>query len=200
MTAGCYRHRFSFRHRFAHACTSYRLHTRPRASSASGAGKPGSSAIRWARCLLTPRSSAISTSRSPSDVKGSSLSGECGVRHPRTNRQLARKGLEVENYFLSPRISAKTIELNPGVAFGAAIAGGAVGGFAGAFFALPVAATVQTFISEYSTSYAVEESALTQVDRPPPDPPKRARGRFRRRSESGASASIQQDADRNDAG
>jgi predicted PurR-regulated permease PerM len=107
---------------------------------------------------------------------------------------------QVENYFLSPRISAKTIELNPGVAFGAAIAGGAVGGFAGAFFALPVAATVQTFISEYSTSYAVEESALTQVDRPPPDPPKRARRRFRRRSESGASASLQQDPDRNDAG
>jgi hypothetical protein len=51
MTAGCYRHRFSFRHRFAHACTSYRLHTRPRASSASGAGKPGSSAIRWGSVL-----------------------------------------------------------------------------------------------------------------------------------------------------
>ena len=107
---------------------------------------------------------------------------------------------QVENYFLSPRISAKTIELNPGVAFGAAIAGGAVGGFTGAFFALPVAATVQTFISEYSTSYAVEESALTQVDRPPPDPPKRERRPFRRRSESGTKASLQQDPDRNDAG
>jgi predicted PurR-regulated permease PerM len=106
---------------------------------------------------------------------------------------------QVENYFLSPRISAKTIELNPGVAFGAAIAGGAVGGFTGAFFALPVAATVQTFISEYSTSYAVEESALTQVDRPPPDPPKRERRRFRRRSDSGARA-LQKDTDRNDAG
>jgi predicted PurR-regulated permease PerM len=38
---------------------------------------------------------------------------------------------QVENYYLSPRISAKTIELNPGVAFGAAMAGGAVGGSSG---------------------------------------------------------------------
>jgi predicted PurR-regulated permease PerM len=100
---------------------------------------------------------------------------------------------QVENYFLSPRISAKTIELNPGVAFGAAIAGGAVGGFTGAFFALPVTATIQTFIGAYSTSYEVEESALTQVDRPPSDPPKRERRRFRARSKPGGKTSPQQD-------
>ncbi len=35
---------------------------------------------------------------------------------------------QVENYYLSPRISSKTIELNPGVAFGAAMAGGRSGG------------------------------------------------------------------------
>jgi predicted PurR-regulated permease PerM len=107
---------------------------------------------------------------------------------------------QVENYVLSPRISAKTIELNPGVAFGAAMAGGAVGGFAGAFFALPVAATVQTFISAYSTSYEVEESALTKVDRRPPQPPKRERRRFRARPEPGSQASLQQDPERDDAG
>ena len=32
---------------------------------------------------------------------------------------------QLENYVLSPRISAKTIELNPGIAFGAAMAGAA---------------------------------------------------------------------------
>jgi predicted PurR-regulated permease PerM len=105
---------------------------------------------------------------------------------------------QVENYVLSPRISAKTIELNPGVAFGAAMAGGAVGGFAGAFFALPVAATVQTFISAYSTTYEVEESALTKVDRRPPQ--KRERRRFRARPEPGSQASLQQDPERDDAG
>jgi predicted PurR-regulated permease PerM len=35
---------------------------------------------------------------------------------------------QVENYLLSPRISAKTIELNAGVAFGSAMAGRAIGG------------------------------------------------------------------------
>jgi predicted PurR-regulated permease PerM len=91
---------------------------------------------------------------------------------------------QVENYFLSPRIAAKTIELNPGVAFGAALAGGAVGGFVGAFFALPIAATIQAFLSEYSTSYEVTESALTRIDPPPSGPPKSDPRRWRRRRSS----------------
>ena len=45
---------------------------------------------------------------------------------------------QLENYVLSPRLSQKTMELNAGVAFAAAMAGGAVGGFIGAFFALPM--------------------------------------------------------------
>jgi predicted PurR-regulated permease PerM len=73
---------------------------------------------------------------------------------------------QVENYFLSPRISAKTIELNAGVAFGAAMAGGAVGGFVGAFFALPIAATIQTFLSTYSTTYELVDSQPTLVEEP----------------------------------
>ena len=38
---------------------------------------------------------------------------------------------QIENYFLSPRISAKTMELNAGIAFAAALAGGSVGGLIG---------------------------------------------------------------------
>lgn len=79
----------------------------------------------------------------------------------------------VENYYLSPRISAKTIELNAGVAFGAAMAGGAVGGFLGAFFALPIAATVQTFLSAYSKTYEVADSALIHIDEPRAKRPRR---------------------------
>ena len=71
---------------------------------------------------------------------------------------------QVENYVLSPRISAKTIELNPGVAFGAAMAGGAVGGFVGAFFALPIAATIQAFLSTYGKSYSVSEATLERAE------------------------------------
>jgi predicted PurR-regulated permease PerM len=69
----------------------------------------------------------------------------------------------VENYWLSPRVSQKTMQLNAGIAFGAAMAGGAVGGFVGAFFALPVAAVVQSFVATYSRRYEVTESALTRM-------------------------------------
>jgi predicted PurR-regulated permease PerM len=73
---------------------------------------------------------------------------------------------QLENYVLSPRLSQKTMELNAGVAFAAAMAGGAVGGFIGAFFALPIAAVIQAFLSTYSRRYDVLDSDLTRVDEP----------------------------------
>jgi hypothetical protein len=65
------------------------------------------------------------------------------------------------------------MELNPGVAFGAAMAGGAVGGFIGAFFGLPIAAVIQSFISTYGKHYDVVEGRLTHVDAPAPEKPKK---------------------------
>jgi predicted PurR-regulated permease PerM len=62
---------------------------------------------------------------------------------------------QVENYWLSPKLSAQTMTLNGGVAFGAALAGGAIGGPMGAFMALPVAALITSFISHYRTSHEV---------------------------------------------
>lgn len=56
---------------------------------------------------------------------------------------------QVENYWLSPRLSSATMTLNGGVAFGAALAGGAIAGPMGAFMALPVAALITSFISHY---------------------------------------------------
>jgi predicted PurR-regulated permease PerM len=83
---------------------------------------------------------------------------------------------QVENYFLSPKISAKTMELNAGVAFGAAMAGGAVGGFIGAFFGLPIAAVIQSYLSTYPKRYEVMDTPLThQEEPPPPKPPKEHR-------------------------
>jgi predicted PurR-regulated permease PerM len=67
---------------------------------------------------------------------------------------------QVENYVLSPHLSKRTMELNPGIAFAAAMAGGAVGGFVGAFFALPIAAVIQAFISTYARRYEVAEEDL----------------------------------------
>ncbi len=60
---------------------------------------------------------------------------------------------QVENYWLAPRISAKTMEINGGVAFGAALAGGAVAGPMGAFMALPIAALITSFVSHYVRTY-----------------------------------------------
>jgi len=67
----------------------------------------------------------------------------------------------IENYLLAPRITARTMELHPAVAFGAAFAGGSLMGVAGALMALPVAATVQALIGAYLHRHEVVDSPLT---------------------------------------
>jgi predicted PurR-regulated permease PerM len=62
---------------------------------------------------------------------------------------------QIENYWLSPKLSAQTMTLNGGVAFGAALAGGAIGGPMGAFMALPIAAMITSFLSHYRTAHEV---------------------------------------------
>jgi len=67
----------------------------------------------------------------------------------------------IENYLLAPRITARTMELHPAVAFAAAFAGGSLLGVPGALMALPVAATVQALIGAYTHRHDVVESPLT---------------------------------------
>ncbi|MGH2774849.1 MAG: AI-2E family transporter [Actinomycetota bacterium] len=69
---------------------------------------------------------------------------------------------QLENLLISPRLSARTMQLHPAVAFVAAMMGGALGGVSAAFLALPVAAIFQAFGSTFLTRYEVVESALTQ--------------------------------------
>lgn len=57
---------------------------------------------------------------------------------------------QIENYYLSPKISSNTMALNGALAFGAALFGGAVAGPMGAFMALPVAALITSFLSNYA--------------------------------------------------
>jgi predicted PurR-regulated permease PerM len=71
---------------------------------------------------------------------------------------------QIENVFLSPKISSKTLQLHPAVAFGAAIAGGSVGGITGAFLSLPAAAIVQAVASAYLHRHEVLDSELTRHD------------------------------------
>ncbi|MFJ3218753.1 AI-2E family transporter [Kitasatospora sp. NPDC086801] len=62
---------------------------------------------------------------------------------------------QVENYLLHPRITAKTVDVHPAVAFGAVIAGAALLGAVGALIAIPAAATLQGFVGTYVRRYEV---------------------------------------------
>lgn len=85
---------------------------------------------------------------------------------------------QLENYVLSPRITAKTMELHAAVAFGCAIAGASIAGLIGAFIALPVAAIVQAVISSALDRHEVIDADLTrEID---PDQAKQAMGEQRR--------------------
>ena len=71
---------------------------------------------------------------------------------------------QIENYLLAPRITARTMQLHPAVAFGAALAGASINGLIGAFMALPAAAVIQATVSTYLTRHEVVESELTRED------------------------------------
>ncbi|MFI6979490.1 AI-2E family transporter [Embleya sp. NPDC050154] len=68
---------------------------------------------------------------------------------------------QLENYLLHPRITARTVEIHPAVAFGAVIAGAALLGVVGALIAIPIAATGQAFVGGYLHRYEIPEHHLT---------------------------------------
>ncbi len=78
---------------------------------------------------------------------------------------------QIENYFFAPRITARTMELHPAVAFGAALGGAALLGPVGAILALPAAAMMQALASEWGDRFDVVDSHLTAIPAP-----KRPRG------------------------
>lgn len=82
---------------------------------------------------------------------------------------------QVENYLLAPRITARTMELHPAVAFGTVIVGAALLGPIGAVLALPAAAILQAIGSTLIERHDVPETALTAE--PPRRRPRRAPGR-----------------------
>ncbi|TDB71132.1 AI-2E family transporter, partial [Actinomadura sp. KC216] len=73
---------------------------------------------------------------------------------------------QLENYLLQPRITARTLDMHPAVAFGLILAGAAVMGPIGVLLALPVGASVQAFASAYVRRYDIEEHPLTVPDAP----------------------------------
>jgi predicted PurR-regulated permease PerM len=88
---------------------------------------------------------------------------------------------QIENYLLSPRITARTMSLHPAIAFFAALTGGVVSGVVGAFMALPAAAIIQATVSTYVTRHEVLETELTREDEAKPEAAASAGagGRFR---------------------
>jgi len=81
---------------------------------------------------------------------------------------------QIENYFFAPRITARTMELHPAVAFGAALAGASLLGVIGAMLALPAAAMAQALVSEWGKRYDVVDSHLTTIA--PLKKPRKANG------------------------
>jgi predicted PurR-regulated permease PerM len=73
---------------------------------------------------------------------------------------------QIENYFFAPRITARTMELHPAVAFGAALAGFSLLGAAGALLALPAAAMIQAIVGEWGERHDVVENELVELGVP----------------------------------
>ncbi|MCD0450024.1 AI-2E family transporter [Actinocorallia sp. API 0066] len=70
---------------------------------------------------------------------------------------------QFENYVLQPKVTARSMDMHPAVAFGMVIAGAALLGPAGAVLALPAGATIQAFLTVYVRRYKVEEHPLTDL-------------------------------------
>lgn len=67
---------------------------------------------------------------------------------------------QIENYIFAPRITARTMELHPAVAFAAVLAGASIAGVAGALLALPLAAILQESTREYLNRHELVESTM----------------------------------------
>lgn len=64
---------------------------------------------------------------------------------------------QIENYLLSPRLTARTMDLSAPLALAAALIGGLLGGILFAFLALPVAGVIQAAFRAYGRYYEVVE-------------------------------------------
>jgi predicted PurR-regulated permease PerM len=73
---------------------------------------------------------------------------------------------QVENYLLAPPLTARTMQINPAVSFGAVIVGATIFGIPGAFLALPMTATGTAFASAYIKRHDLVEHESLELDLP----------------------------------
>jgi predicted PurR-regulated permease PerM len=64
---------------------------------------------------------------------------------------------QFENYVLQPKLTSKTVDIHPAVAFGSVVAGTALLGVVGALIAIPAVATLQAFLGAYVKRYDVTD-------------------------------------------
>ncbi|MCB0977009.1 MAG: AI-2E family transporter [Acidimicrobiales bacterium] len=69
---------------------------------------------------------------------------------------------QIENYVFAPKITARTMDLHPAVAFGTVLVGSALFGGIGALLALPAAAVIQAIGSTYFARHEVIDADLTR--------------------------------------
>lgn len=67
---------------------------------------------------------------------------------------------QIENYVISPPLSARTMKIHPALGFIAAIGGVALIGPVGALLALPIVATVQSFLAVYVPRHEIVQDDL----------------------------------------
>ncbi|MEU1281784.1 AI-2E family transporter [Streptomyces sp. NPDC005805] len=104
---------------------------------------------------------------------------------------------QFENYVLQPKLTAKTVDIHPAVAFGSVVAGTALLGAVGALIAIPAVATLQAFLGAYVKRYDVTDDPRVHGHRRHGG--RRAVARVRRALEArrdGAHAASPADADR----
>ncbi|MEV7084300.1 AI-2E family transporter [Streptomyces sp. NPDC093085] len=65
---------------------------------------------------------------------------------------------QFENYMLQPKLTARSVDIHPAVAFGSVIAGTALLGAVGALIAIPAVATLQAFLGAYVKRYDVMDA------------------------------------------
>ncbi|OIV36608.1 AI-2E family transporter [Mangrovactinospora gilvigrisea] len=96
---------------------------------------------------------------------------------------------QVENYLLQPRITARTVDIHPAVAFGSVIAGAALLGAVGALIAIPAAATIQGVLGAYVKRYPMTDAQELGLRLAMDQPGKRRRRRRRDGDGSGGDGS-----------
>lgn len=64
---------------------------------------------------------------------------------------------QFENYMLQPKLTSRTVDIHPAVAFGSVVAGTALLGAVGALIAIPAVATLQAFLGAYVRRYDVTD-------------------------------------------